>query len=158
MICSHCGSALDEGVLYCRGCRSLLVDGLIEGAPPDEDERILLLAQGCELLLIGEWDLDSFRHWLHEFTVEQEKRETQVQQVYQSVPIGLEEDFQEEMETGFNGVTKVRESLETLAHFDPLTSSRTTVTDALQRFYEGVCTVKEAMSINRRNRGRPLWI
>lgn len=158
MTCSHCGSLLDEGVLYCRGCRTLLIDDADDVPPPDEDERVLLLAQGCELVQSGEWDLETFQHWLSEFIVEQERRESQVQGVYQSIPIGLEEDFQEEIETGFHGVSDVKSALAMLAEYDPDASPDSVVTDALSMFYRGVCTVKEAMQINRRNRGRPLWI
>lgn len=158
MTCSACGSVLDEGVLYCRECRTLLIDDATDAPPPDEDERVLLLAQGCELVQSGEWDLGTFREWLAEFTTEQERRESQVQGVYQSVPIGLEEDFQEEMETGFHGVTSVKEALALLADYDPEASSPSILTRSLALFFQGVCTVKEAMQINRRNRGRPLWI
>lgn len=158
MTCSACGSLLDEGVLYCRQCRTLLIDDASDAPPPDEDERVLLLAQGCELVQSGEWDLDTFREWLAEFTTEQERREIQVIAVYQSVPLGLEEDFQEEMDTGFRGVTSVREALALLADYNPQFSSPSILTRSLAAFYQGVCTVKDAMAINRRNRERPLWI
>lgn len=158
MICSHCGSENEDACLYCRECRNLFLGERIEGPLPDEDERILLLAQGCELLKNGEWDLAWFRQWLHEFAVEQERREAQVQAVYHHVPIGLDEDFQEEIDTGFHGVCSVRASLAQLAEYDPDLSSPSTMTNALLLFYKGVCTIKEAMNINRRNRGRPIWI
>jgi len=158
LICSHCSCALDPEVLYCRECRKLLVEDDGDTPIPEEDERILLLAQGCELLQTGEWELGAFRHWLQEFISEQARREIQIAEVYQSIPIGLEEEFQEEIDMGFAGVSAVNEALTLLAEYDPDTCPAEALKRSLALYYKGVCVVKEAMNINRRNRGRPLWI
>lgn len=158
MICPECAAENDDGVLFCRSCRTLYFGDRPDLPIPEEDERILWLAQMCEQLHIGDWDLPYFRDELANFTAEQERREAQVQAIYQHIPIGLEEDFQEEMDCGFQGVSAVRMALAQLSEYDPDMSPYSSMTSALATFYKGVCTVKEAMKINRRNRGRPLWI
>jgi len=157
MICPHCAHENDTGMLYCRECRYLFLGEPIQGPIPEENERILQLALGCETLYNGECDLPYFREWLRDFTADQERREQEIVIVFASVPVGLEEDFQEEVDIGFQGVKACKEALANLAQYDPTFSPWSSMTQELYLFYKGTWAVKEAMRINRRNRDRPLW-
>lgn len=153
MNCPDCGHESPPGSLYCRGCRTLFPGDAIEGPPPDEDEAILVLAQGCELLLRGEWTLDEFRDWLNAFIEKRREREQQIMEVYQSIPPGLEEYFQEEVKLGFNGVIMCKGALTALGDFMPDKHDAEVLKTALLQFHRGTRTIREAMGINRRNRG-----
>ena len=160
MMCELCQRENPPGSLYCRGCYNLFLnDDLPDGELPQGDsDRVIQLAQGCELLLSKHWTIQEFQQFLHEFTTEQRRREGEVTEVYQEIPFGLEEEFQEEYEAGYNGVVHINRALERLSIYHPENSSSLEVKRAVYEFFQGVCDVKEAMDINRRNRGRPLWI
>lgn len=158
MACSHCGSEYEPGSLYCRECRYLFFGEPIQGPIPDEDERILRLAEICESLITGDIDVPKFHEHINEFTLDQERREQEIMMVFANVPVGMEEDFREEIDIGFQGVEACRQALSQLAEFDPALTPPMHMLKALMLFYQGTWAVKEAMRINRRNRGRPIWI
>lgn len=158
MTCTHCDSEVDDGLLFCRDCRYLFLDQPIEGPLPDQNERILELAEACEQLQNHHIALEDFRHWLKEFTDAQEGREQSIVAEYKNIPLGFEDEFAEEVELGFNGVSACRRALTALADYDPDNAPYVTLTQALHTFYNGTWAIKEAMQINRRNRGKPLWI
>ncbi len=156
MTCPACSFGNERGALYCRNCRTLFLGDIETDGVPDENERILVLCQACELMRSGQWSLAEFRQYLAEFTAEQQRREEGIRGV--DIPFGLEDEFQEEVEVGLNGVEACNLGLEALGAYDPEVDGDHVVTEALQAFYRGVVRVKEAMKINRRSYGRPLWL
>lgn len=157
MTCPDCGHSNENGVLFCRGCRTLFLgDSADDALPPDENERVLVLAQACELVRNGFWTLTEFRQYLNEFAEEQSKREGGIRDV--DIPFGLEEEFEEERQVGFTGVDACNHAIAMLGEYDPETTGEHVLHEGLRQFHRGISQVKEAMKINRRNYGRPLWI
>lgn len=157
MTCPACDYSNDNGVLFCRGCRTLFLGYTAdEASPPEEGERVLVLAQACELVRSGDWTIAEFRQYLNEFAEEQEKKETGIRSV--EIPFGLEEEFEEERQVGFDGVETCNHSISVLASYDPEITGDHVLHEGLRQFHNGIQRVKEAMKINRRNYGRPLWI
>jgi hypothetical protein len=93
---------------------------------------------------------------LNEFAVDQHRREAGIHGV--EIPFGLEEDFAEEREVGFRGVDACNRALQILSSYDPEVTGQHLLLEALHMFNNGMCGVKEAMKINRRSYGRPLWL
>lgn len=157
MECPHCALNNENGAFFCRGCRALYLSGTEDALPPPEDnERVLLLAQACELVRARTWSLTEFRQYLNDFETEQARREKGIRGV--DIPFGLEEDFAEEQQVGFDGVEACNRGLQLLEGYDPEATGDYPLSEGLRLFYQGILGVKEAMKINRRSYGRPLWL
>lgn len=151
--CPACSFQNEAVSLYCRGCFRLLL-GHVQGNPPSELwERFVVLADVCEQVRGGRMNEKQFHLWLQTFTSEQKMRELNILAL--EIPYGLDEDFADELEVGFSGVEACNRGLAILAQEGVTLSYR--LLDGLYVFWRGICMVKEAMQINRRNASREIW-
>ncbi|MBM3462020.1 MAG: hypothetical protein FJX76_07965 [Armatimonadetes bacterium] len=158
MICPSCGSANDNGVFFCRQCRTLFLSNIDQDGAPEEGERVLDLAHACELVRSGEWSLTEFHGYLEDFEAKQAAKEGEIHATIKEIPFGLEEEFQEESQVGLEGVTSCNEAIGVLRRYDPEITGDFPLEEGLGIFFSGISRVKEAMRINRRSYGRPLWL
>jgi hypothetical protein len=156
MTCSSCDTENEDWWLFCRSCRTLFAPELDGCAPPAEGERVLDLLGACELILAEYWSLSEFRFFVEEFQGEQQRREAGIREI--EIPFGLEQEFAEELEVGMHGVDLCNLGLTTLASYDSETDSSYVLMQGVLRFMQGIENIREAMKINRRSYGRPLWI
>lgn len=158
MRCSECFATAGEDFLYCHECFNLFLGQRFPGEPPEQDERIIILADFCEELQRGDLDLAAFRARLYQFTVYQDERALEIAEVFANMMPELELDFAEEIDAGVRGINDCSRALLALAEYDPSVHPLSELIDNLVLYYNGILHIKEAMKINRRNRGRPLWI
>jgi hypothetical protein len=162
-LCRHCQQEYDSAVIYfmCPNleCRQPFFHDIeYEETVPEPTERILHLVEACENVANERWTLPEFQEYMTETFIPQLK-EKEFGILELEIPMGLEEDFTEEMNVGLAGVEQCNRATDKILTYDPAFGNGVEVlTEGLKMFFLGISAVKNAMRINRRNRDRPVWI
>jgi len=118
ILCLRCGAQNPPGENYCLSCGATLpkLAYTMEMASVDQvDERYRKFAEAAEMVKTGQWSVEEYANFME--TTYQKLR--QIEDGIREVPISEEimDDFEEELEIGFQGVEMFNEGMETMMEY-----------------------------------------
>jgi hypothetical protein len=153
LVCVKCGTQNPDGMNYCTKCKSQLPriphTAQVHRDPEKVMERYNQLKEAADMMKSGEWTEDQFGDFLENISMILSKKEQEIRDI--EIPEEAYDDFSEELEVGFKGITLYNEGIShMLLYLDDQDFEH--IEYGLDLVYEGNELINEAIKVNRRNR------
>jgi hypothetical protein len=153
MICVKCGHQNSELANFCEQCNAKLPRLVAEPAEPAEQppvqDRLRQLEEAARKVLSEEWSREQFAEYVENVLTVLQEKERAIREI--EIPSEAMEDFREELEVGFVGISLYNQGLERmLGYVEDGDASH--LDEGLDLVRQGNDHINEAMRINRENR------
>lgn len=153
IICVKCGHHNPDGLNQCEQCGAqlprLVSAGPREPEPDYIDDRVKELEDAANRVVSGEWSTDQFGEFVDDIMRKLSEREQAIRSI--EIPPEAIEDFREELECGFQGITLFYEGVNRMSQYLEALDV-TCLEEGLEIVKHGNDQINEAMKINRANR------
>lgn len=150
IVCMRCGAQNDPKENYCQECGATLPKLAYSMEMAQGVEKVMSLyekfADAAEKVSSGEITLEEFENFVLDMQEKLRSREQEIREV--DIPEHIMEDFEEELEVGFEGVEKINQGTETLLLFIE-DEDEANLKQGLELIKEGLELIHRARLINR---------
>ena len=154
MYCVKCGFQNAEGANYCSKCNAQLPRVLTspdqaEPEAPRVNDRLQQIEGAVARASSGEWNPEEFGRFLQETAEILAEKERAIREI--TIPDEAADDFREELEIGYAGISLYNQGVQRMFDF-VADSSPVHLEAGLELVRQGNECINQAMRINRENR------